>query len=57
MTKRPHAAAEPAKMSGGWELSTFDASDLAGLVADDVVVEGEARLPGDEPIPAPAPDE
>src|SRR3954465_14787784 len=57
MTKRPRAAVESAKMSSGWEQSTFNAADLAALVADGVVVEGEARLPGDEPIPAPAPDE
>ena len=57
MAKRARAGAEPAKMSGGWEQSTFDASDLAGLVANGVVVEGDARLPGNEPIPALAPDE
>ena len=48
MTKRPHSAVESAKMSGGWEQSTFDAVDLDALVADGVVVEGEARLLGDE---------
>src|ERR1044072_6755448 len=57
MAKRTRAGAELVKMSGGWEQSTFDASDLAGLVADGVVVEGEVRLPGDEPILAPASDE
>src|ERR1044072_9946654 len=57
MTKRPRSAVESAKMSGGWEQSTFDAIDLDALVADGVVVEGEARLPGDESISAPAPDE
>src|SRR3954467_4261157 len=56
MTKRPRSAVESAKMSGGWEQSTFGAGDLDALVADGVVVEGEARLPGDESIPAPAPD-
>ena len=44
-------------MSGGWEQSTFGAGDLDVLVADGVVVEGDVRLPGDESIPAPAPDE
>ena len=57
MTKRPRSAAESAKMSGGWEQSKFDATDLAVLVVDGVVVEGEARLPGDESIPSPGPDE
>src|ERR1043165_5589172 len=57
MTKRPRSAAESAKMSGGWEQSTLDATDLAALVADGVVVEDEARLPGDESIPSPGPDE
>ena len=37
-------------MSGGWEQSTFGVVDLDALVADGVVVEGEARLPGDESI-------
>ena len=44
-------------MSGGWEQSTFGAGDLDALVADGVVVEGEARLPGNELILVPAPDE
>ena len=57
MAKRTRAGAELVKMSGGWEQSTFDASDLAGLVADGEVVEGDVRMPGDEAIPAPAPDE
>ena len=56
MTKRPRSAVESAKMSGGWEQSTFGAGDLDALVADGVVVEGDVRLPGDESIPAPAPD-
>ena len=57
MTKRPRSAAESAKMSGDWEQSTFDATNLAALVADGGVVEGEAHLPGDESIPSPGPDE
>src|SRR3954462_13659614 len=57
MTKRPRSAVELARMSGGWEQSTFGAGDLDVLVAGGVVVEGEARLPGDESIPAPTPDE
>src|ERR1044072_1954751 len=57
MSKRPRSAVESAKMSGGWEQSTFGAGDLAALVADGVGGEGDVRLPGDESIPAPAPDE
>ena len=57
MNKRPRSAVESAKMSGGWEQSTFGAGYLDALVADNVVVEGDVRLPDDESIPAPAPDE
>ena len=57
MTKRSRSAVESAKMSGGWEQSTFGAGDLAVLVAGGVVVEGDVRLRGDESIPDPAPDE
>ena len=57
MSKRPRAAVESAKMSGKWERSTFGAGDLDALVADGMVVAGDARLPGDESIPEPAADE
>src|SRR3954462_13945146 len=57
MTKHSHSAMESAKVSGKWERSTFGAADLSSLVADGVVAEGDVRIPGNEPIPAPAADE
>ena len=44
-------------MSGRWERSAFVAAELDALVADGVVVDGAARIPGDEEISAPHPDE
>ena len=57
MTRRTRSAVASAKMSGKWERSTFGAADLSALVADGMVVGGDVRIPGDEPIPAPAADE
>ena len=44
-------------MSGKWERSIFGAADLDAMVADGLVVEGTARIPGNEEIPTPAVDE
>ena len=44
-------------MTGRWERSTLGAADLDALVADGLVVDGAARVPGDEEIPVPRPDE
>ena len=44
-------------MTGRWERSAFGATDLGALVADGLVVDGAARIPGDEEIPVPDPDE
>ena len=44
-------------MTGRWERSAFGAADLDALVADDMVVDGATRIPGDEDIPVPRPDE
>src|ERR1043165_7559654 len=57
MTKRSCSAVESAKMSGKWERSTFEATDLSSLVADGLVVGGDVRIPGNEPTPAQAADE
>src|SRR3954469_15032556 len=57
MSKRSRAAIESAKMSGKWERSMFGAEDLDALIADGMVVAGDARLPGDESTPASAADE
>src|ERR1041385_3928055 len=57
MSKRSRAAIESAKMSGKWGRSSFGAEDLDALVADGMLVAGDARLPGDESTPAPAADE
>src|SRR4051794_9427849 len=37
--------------------SAFGAADLDALVADGMVLDGAARIPGDEEVPAPRPDE
>src|SRR4051812_16889937 len=42
-----------ARMTGRWERSSFEAVDLDALVADWVVVEGAARIHGEEEVPAP----
>src|SRR3954468_13969467 len=58
MTKRSRSAAqESARMTGRWERSIFGAADLGALVADGLVADGAARIPGNEEIPAPKPDE
>src|SRR4051812_35324061 len=58
MSKRPRSAAqESARMTGRWERSTFGAADLEALVVDSLVVDGVARIPGDEEIPVPHLDE
>src|SRR4051812_37789775 len=58
MSKRPRSAAqESARMSGRWEWSAFGAVDMDAVVADDVMVDGAARIHGDEEIPVPHPDE
>ena len=44
-------------MTGWWERSAFGAADLDAFVADDMVVDGTARIPGDEEIPVPHPNE
>ena len=44
-------------MTGRWERSAFGAADLDELVADGVVTRDAARIPGDEEVPAPRPDE
>lgn len=44
-------------MTGRWERSAFGAADLDDLVADSMVVDGAARIPGEEEVPAPRPDE
>src|SRR3954464_178812 len=51
MTKRSRAALDSAKMFGKWERSTFGAADLSSLVADGLVVGGDVRIPGNEPVP------
>ena len=52
-------AAEAAvkKSSGGWEPSTFRTTDLATLVRGGVLMEGSVRIPGEEEMPQPNPDE
>src|SRR4051812_14097157 len=58
MTRRsPLTSQESARMSGRWERSVFVASDLDALVADGLVMEGTTRVPGDEEVPVPLPDE
>ena len=44
-------------MTGIWERSSFGDADLDALVADGMVVDGAARIPGDEEVPALRPDE
>ena len=44
-------------MTGRWERSAFGTADLDELMADGVVAHGAARIPGDEEVPAPHPDE
>ena len=44
-------------MTGKWERSIFGAADLDAMVADGLVVEGAAWIPGNEEIPTPAADE
>ena len=44
-------------MSDKWERSIFGAADLDVMVAGGLVVEGTARIPGNEEIPAPTSDE
>src|SRR3954465_2398092 len=56
MTKRSRAAESP-KMSGRCEKSTFGATDLDALVGYGVVAEGAVRVPGEEEVHAPRPDE
>ena len=44
-------------MTGRWERSMFWAADLSAMVAYGLVADGAARIPGDEEIPEPQPDE
>ena len=44
-------------MTSRWERSAFGAADLDALVADGLVVDGAARILGDEEIHVPQPDE
>ena len=44
-------------MTGRWERSIFGAADLNAMVANGLVADGAARIPGNEEIPAPTPDE
>ena len=41
------------RMTGRWERSSFEVADLDALVADGLVAEGAARIPGEEEVPAP----
>lgn len=50
-------AAVARRAAGQWESSIFQASDLAALWADGFVAEDAVRIPGDEEVPAPHPDE
>src|SRR3954470_1687321 len=44
-------------MTGRWERSIFGVVDLGALVADGLVADGAARIPENEEVPAPQPDE
>ena len=44
-------------MTGRWKWSIFGAVDLGALVADGPVADCAARIPGNEEVPAPQPDE
>ena len=54
MSKGSSAAAQ---VTGRWEQSSFGPDDLAALVADGLVAEGDARIPRVEDVPAPLVDE
>src|SRR4051812_31184529 len=58
MSKRPRSAAqESARMTGKWERSACGTADLDELVTDGMVAHGATRIPRDEEVPAPHPDD